>query len=196
MGNKHLCLIFGITPSICSRVIKKMLLLVVRKLKRHRLAKIKFPDEEKMASFARQINQREPVVNDVIGFMDGIALQSECTLEAIMQNSMYGDYYSDTMINSIFAYGPDGKVFLCSINYPGSWHNASITANILPYIRNNIGNYKMCVDQGFPKVETQLQFLLGQLVKSKLKHLLLICDHTYYVCRTFMYHCDRQVNGA
>jgi hypothetical protein len=32
MGNKHLCLIFGITPAVCSRVINKMLLLVVRKL--------------------------------------------------------------------------------------------------------------------------------------------------------------------
>jgi hypothetical protein len=24
-------------------------------------------------------------------------------------------------------------------------------ANILPYIQNDIGNYKMCVDQGFPR---------------------------------------------
>ncbi len=35
MGNKHLCLIFRITPSICSEILNKMLLLVVCNLKQH-----------------------------------------------------------------------------------------------------------------------------------------------------------------
>jgi hypothetical protein len=92
-----------------------------------------------------------------------------------MQNSMYSGHYSDTMVNNIFAYGPNGSVLLCAINCSGSWHDGSITANIFPYLQNNIGNYKMCVDQG---LETQLQFLLVQLVRSKLEHLLLFCDLT------------------
>jgi hypothetical protein len=150
MGNKHLCLIFGITPTVCSRVINKMMIWGVQKLKRHPFAQVKFLDEEKMARFARQINEHEPAVNDVIGFMDGLALQSECTSEQIEQNAMYSGYHSDTMVNNIFAYGPDGNVFLATINFPGSWHDGSITANILPYIGNNIGTYNMCVDQGFP----------------------------------------------
>ncbi len=92
-------------------------------MKRHPFVQVQFPDEEKMARFARQINQREPAVNDVIGFMDGVALQSECTSEQIEQNAMYSGYHSDTMVNNIFAYGPDGKVFLCAINFPGRWIN-------------------------------------------------------------------------
>jgi hypothetical protein len=43
MGIKHLCLIFGVTPTQCHAVINKMLRLVVMKLKHHLLAKIKFP---------------------------------------------------------------------------------------------------------------------------------------------------------
>jgi hypothetical protein len=77
MGYKHLCLIFGITPSTCSKIINKILLLVVYKLKRHPLAEVKFPDMEKMESFACQINEHEPIVNNVIGFLDGFSLQSE-----------------------------------------------------------------------------------------------------------------------
>jgi hypothetical protein len=150
MGNKHLCLIFGITPSVCSMVINKMMFLVVHKLKRHLLAQVKFPNADKMERLARQINENEPAVNNVIGFMDGVALQSECTSEKIEQNAMYSGYHSDTMVNNIFVYGPNGKVFLCTINFPGSWHDGSITSNILPYIHNNIGMYKMCIDQGFP----------------------------------------------
>jgi hypothetical protein len=55
--------------------------------------------------------------------MDGLALQSECTSEPIMPNSMYSGYYSDTMVKYILACGPDSSVFLCAINFPGSWHN-------------------------------------------------------------------------
>ena len=143
MGIKHLCLIFGVTPSRCSGVINNMIKLVVKKLKRHPLAKVKFPNEEKMAHFAQLIQAREPEVDDVIGFMDGLALTSECTSELIKQNTMYNGYHSDTKVINSIAYGPDVKVFLCAINFPGCWHGGSITANILPCIHNNIGNYTM-----------------------------------------------------
>jgi hypothetical protein len=46
-----------------------------------------------------------------IGFMVGLTLMSECTSEPIEQNAMYRGYYSDTMVNNIFAYGPNDKVF-------------------------------------------------------------------------------------
>ncbi len=38
MGIKHLCMIFDVMPSVCSRSITAMLSLVVQKLKRHPLA--------------------------------------------------------------------------------------------------------------------------------------------------------------
>jgi hypothetical protein len=130
MGIKYLCLIFDVVPSVCSDVHTRIQLCVITHLKKHPLAKVRFPGAEKMALFASLIQRREPAVDDVIGFMDGLALTSECTSEAIEQNAMYNGYHSDTMVNNIFAYGPDGKVFLCAINFPGSWHDGSITSNI------------------------------------------------------------------
>jgi len=59
MGYKHLCLIFGCTPTVCSRVITSMLNLVVKKLKRHPLAKVKFPDEEKLNMLSLFINESQ-----------------------------------------------------------------------------------------------------------------------------------------
>jgi hypothetical protein len=111
-----------------------LLLVVVQKLLRHPAARVSFPYADKMAIFARQINLCEPDADDVIGFMDDLSLTSECTLEPVTQNSMYNGYHSDTMVNNVVAYGPDGKVFLCAINFPGSWHDGSITANLLPSI--------------------------------------------------------------
>jgi hypothetical protein len=73
-------------------------------------------------------------VDDMIGFMCGLSLTSECTSEPVDQNLMYNGYHSDMMVNNIIDYGPDGKVFVCAINYPGSLHDGSMTANILPSI--------------------------------------------------------------
>ncbi len=66
MGHKYLCMLFGITPSTCSEITNKMLKLVVRKLKRHQLAIVKFPNAEKMENFASIINQWEPQVADYL----------------------------------------------------------------------------------------------------------------------------------
>jgi hypothetical protein len=116
-----------------------------------------------MENFACLINQCEPEVDDVIGFMDGVTLTDECTSEPIEQNAMYSGYHSDNMVNNLFAYGPDGKVFLCAINFPGSQHDGSITANIMPYIRETIRRYKMCVDQDFPRSGDAAQILVGPI---------------------------------
>jgi hypothetical protein len=48
MTIKWLCLIFGITPSPCSRILKRILRMTVKRLRNHPLARIKFPNEEKM----------------------------------------------------------------------------------------------------------------------------------------------------
>jgi hypothetical protein len=163
MGVKHLCLIFGCTPTLCSRVLNKMLKLVVKKLKRHPLASIRFPNAEQLEYYAQLIHSREPVVDDVIGFMDGMSLTSECTSEPVVQNSIYSGYHSETMVNNLFAYGPDGRVIFCTINFPGSWHDGSITANVLPYIHKKIGTYKMFVDQGLPRSSDALEVLIGPI---------------------------------
>jgi len=118
--------------------------------------------------------------------MDGFSLVSECTSEVLEQNAMYNGYHSETMVNNIIAYGPDGKVFLAAINFPGSWHDGSITANILPYIHERIGNYEMCVDQGLPRSGDASFILVGpishrqaQRLAANLQQYLLTISNVY-----------------
>ena len=112
MNYKHLCLIFGITPSVCSRAINWMLIKIVWELRDNPFAKVKFPNREKMREYAAMVQVREPLVNDIIGFMDGISFPAECMDDHIMQNAMYCGYDCDTMVNNVFVYGLGGKVFL------------------------------------------------------------------------------------
>ena len=128
-----------------------MIKLAVRRLHCHDIAKVSFPSPEKMQQFALMVNHWEPTISDVIGFMDGISFTSECTSECITQNAFYCGYDCDTTVNNVFAYGPDGKVFICAINYPVSWADSSLTARFLPHIKKRIGNIKICIDKGFPR---------------------------------------------
>jgi hypothetical protein len=156
MGYKHLCLFFGCTPAVCIRVLNKMLKLVAKKLKRHPLACIRLPNAEQLEYYAQLIHEREPAVDDVIGFMDGVPLTSECTSKPVVQNLMYSGYHSDTMVNNLFAYGPDGRVIFHAINFPRSWHDGSIMANVC----KKIDTYKMCIDQGLPRSGDALDVLV------------------------------------
>ena len=118
MNYSHICLIFGITPSVCSRAINMMLKRTVRLLRGHPLAKVLFPNEAKMS--ADMVQLREPMVDDIIGVMDGVSFPVQCTDERLAQNAIYCGYDCDTMVNNVFAYGPDGKVFLLLSTFQGA----------------------------------------------------------------------------
>jgi hypothetical protein len=111
------------------------------------------------------VQAREPLVNDVIGFMDSVSLPSKCTDERVEQNAFYCGYNLDTMVNNVFAYGPDGKVFFAAVNFPRSWADGVLTAWILASIRSQIGSYKICVDQGFPCSCDAYGILVGPVTK-------------------------------
>jgi hypothetical protein len=55
MQYKHLCLIFGLTPTVCGKAINWMLRRTVRLLADHPFAKVKFPDDVKMREFANMV---------------------------------------------------------------------------------------------------------------------------------------------
>lgn len=161
MQSKHLCMIFGVTPSACSRIVNMMIKLVVRKLETNVHAAITFPDDEKQNTFAAMISRREPTVRDVVGFMDGLSVPCECSSDPLIQNAFYNGYHSDTMVNNVLVFGPDGKVFICCLNFPGSWHDGGITANILPFLKEKLRDKKLCVDQGFPRSGDAYDLLVG-----------------------------------
>ena len=78
--------------------------------------------------FEDTISNCELAVDDMIGFIDGVSLASECTLDHVTQNAFSSGYNCDTMVNNEFAYRPDGKAFFAVINLSGSWADGSLTA--------------------------------------------------------------------
>jgi hypothetical protein len=171
MTYKLICLIFGILPNQCSNYIGKMVRLAAKKLRYHLLSWVTFPDEGKMSEFAAMVEAREPLVDNVIGFMDGVSLLVECTDDQLEQNAMYCGYSYDTMVNNVFAYGPDGKVFLCALNFPGSWTDGKLAAHFIQSIKRRIRRYKIVVNQGFPCQGEAHGVLAGPISKKSARRL-------------------------
>ncbi len=165
MQYRHLCLIFGVTPSLCGRAINMMLRRMVQLLWGHPMARVQFPDEAKMIEYAAMIQQREPMVDKIIGFMEGVLFPVQCTDKRLSQNAMYCGYDGNTVVNNVFAYGPDGKVFFAAVNFPGSWAEGSLLAHFLHYMKRKIGEYKICVDQGFPRSGDAYGTFIGPVTK-------------------------------
>jgi hypothetical protein len=178
MSNNWLCLVFGITPSPCSRILKRILWMTVKRLQYHPLAQGKFPNVEKMQLFLDMISVQEPMVNNVIGFMDGLGLTTECTDERVMQNAYYCGYDCDTIVNNVLVFGPNGKVIFCATNYPGCWANGTLTAHFFSHITKRIGDYKICVDQGFLRAGDAAGILDGPIPERSARQLhRSVCDH-------------------
>ena len=107
---KFLCMIFGIVPSVCSVEINSMILLIVEKLSAHEDARVKFPSLDECQHYADTIRQREPLVTDVIGFVDGVKVPVQCGSSEEEQAIDYNGYGGDTYCNNVFLFGPDGKI--------------------------------------------------------------------------------------
>ena len=111
------------------------------------------------------VQMREPLVNDIIGYMDGVSFSTQSTDERVAQNAMYCGYDCDTTVNNVFAYGPDGKVFFAAVNFPGSWADGTLTTRFFHQMKSKMGNYKICVDQGFPRNGDALGTFVGPITK-------------------------------
>jgi hypothetical protein len=138
---------------------------VVRLLRGHPFTRVKFPNGEKMREFADMVRMRETMVDNIIGFMDGVSFLAECTNNRVEQNAMYCGYDCDTMVNNVFAYGLDGKVFFAVINFPGRWADGSLMAHFMCHMKSKIGNYKICINQGFPQSSEEHGTLVGPITK-------------------------------
>jgi hypothetical protein len=89
----------------------------------------------------------------------------------VKQNAYYCGYDCDTMVNNVFAYGPNGKVFFAAINFLGSWAGGSLTAHFLGHLKAKIGDYKICVNQGFPRSGDAYGTLVGPVMKRATRRL-------------------------
>jgi len=189
-------MIFGIVPGVCSKVVRAMLKRAVRRLANHPIAEVRFPGAEKMRQFARMVQAREPLVDDVIGFMDGVSIPSECTDERFEQNAFYCGYDCDTMVNNVFAYGPDGKVFFAAVNFPGSWADGALTARFLHASKRKLVSTRFVLIRASPGAEIPMERSSAPSTKGLPGVFIETSGSTFCELATFIRHFVRQASGG
>ena len=68
-------------------------------------------------------------------------------------------------MNNVFMYGLDCKVFFCAVNFLESLSDDTVIAQFMPFIKEWIGDYKIVVDQGFPRRASAHGIYVGPVSK-------------------------------
>lgn len=171
MHLKHLCLIFGVTPTTAQVYIDRVMELICEHLVNHPLCKIKMANPAERQTYAHMIQAREPLIHNCIGFIDGLAVPIECSDDVDEQDTFYNGYHHDTTCNSVFAFAPTGKIIFAAINHPGSWHDATVCKDLIQWAINNLGDHVFCVDQAFPRSGQLYGKFVGPMSASKRRKL-------------------------
>ena len=151
MGQKHLGVMFGVLPATVSTTLSAMIPRCHTKLLKHPAAAIKFPGIEQQCQYAAMITRRQGEVHDVIGFLDGVQLPAQCSEQKEAQSVNYNGYKHDTFSNTVYLFAPTGKIIYAALNYPGSWHDSSVSRKLNNAVIAMNEDFKICVDQGFPR---------------------------------------------
>ena len=88
-------------------------------------AKVKLSSREKIEMYCESIRAKYPVVlaGLVWGAMDGLKLNIQESGKVYEQNQYYNGWTHGHYVNSLFVFGPDGKICICVLNAPGTFHD-------------------------------------------------------------------------
>jgi hypothetical protein len=117
---------FGFTgthANVWLRFARRMLLLALWKLPE---AKVRMPDDAKIAEYQIIISHRHPSLKDVYCVADGLKLRFESCYGLNEQSMYYNGWQHGHYVTNLFVFGPDGRILMCVINAPGSVHDSTL----------------------------------------------------------------------
>jgi len=121
-----LCLLFGITASVCSLFTRFCHRILLKILSEHELACVKMPTSELFFEFNSCILEEYPLLSHVYCFMDGLKLSLESAGQSNVQNVFYNGWQHGHFVNCVFVFAPNGTIIAGAVNAPGSLHDSTI----------------------------------------------------------------------
>ena len=92
------------------------------------LARVRSPTEEEVVEYVDAIGAKYPALGEkkVWGAADGLKLKLQRSSNWAIQNQSYNGWTADTYVNSVFVFGPEGRIRMCTINASGTWHDSTM----------------------------------------------------------------------
>mgnify|MGYP001066402248 CR=1 FL=1 len=133
MLEKTLCLLFGLTPAVCSDRLNEAMEALADVLPSLPECAIELPTVVEMAKLAADLQKTYPLVKNVFGFVDGVSFPVEHPSDPDLQNALYNGWKSDCTVTNVIGFLVSGCIFWARINCPG-WTTACAAAFALTVI--------------------------------------------------------------
>jgi len=151
MRQKTLAQLFGVTNPTVSRILRRLIVLVPRKLRRNAKCRVEWPSTDKMAQLSRLVSRRMPGLTNIFGFVDGLSVPCQTSTDQFEQNAYYNGWKAGTFVSNIFVFSTEGKIVFASLNCPGSWHDSSNAFYLYWKLVNECEGYAIAADTAFPR---------------------------------------------
>lgn len=121
-----LCLLFGITGSVCSLSIQFGRRILLNILKQDLNAAAKMPSESEVQYFKSAFGSKYSMHNNMYCVANGLELHLEQSGDCVVQNMFYNGWTHDHYVGNVFVFAPNGVLIACAINAPGAMHDSII----------------------------------------------------------------------
>ncbi|CAD6910178.1 unnamed protein product [Tilletia controversa] len=141
---KWIGLVFGLTPACVSRAVWSGLGAMYDMMAADPDTwAIKWPTAAIMADMAAAVRAREPLLEGVFGFVDGLNLRIYQPSNLDEQNAYYNGWLADTYCSQVLVFLANGEIAWASYNNPGSWHDAKIARALYALMSDPVQERKL-----------------------------------------------------
>lgn len=121
-----LCMLFGVTASVCSLFIRLGRRLLLKILSRDQHAAVRMPTQDEIKAFQDAIAAKYSMLEDVYAVADGLKLYLEQAGDNVIQNMFYNGWTHDHYVGNVFVFAPNGCIIASAINAPDAMHDSTI----------------------------------------------------------------------
>jgi len=90
----------------------------------HPSARICTPTPDEVEIYKSAISAKYPSLKHVWGAIDGCKMKVAESQNWLDQITYYNGWQHGHFVNNIFLFSPDGRIRICVLNCPGSWHDS------------------------------------------------------------------------
>ncbi|KAI9363017.1 hypothetical protein DFJ73DRAFT_756679 [Zopfochytrium polystomum] len=125
-------------------------------------ARISFPSHNQQQEWASLVALKEPLLQNVWGFVDGKNYRVHSPTHPDRQNALY---------NGVFCYGVDGTLVWVRMNCPGSWNDGDIVQPLVEKLSDDrymCPGYAITADSAFLVTGNAFQRIITPLKEGDL----------------------------
>jgi hypothetical protein len=132
---------------------------------RQEAAKVTPPSNQDVVFYRHVIGEKYPSCAEVWGAADGLKLLIQEPTDDAKQNQYFNGWKHSHNMNCVFIFSPDGKICLCLLSAPGTFHDSMMADHGIykgmeeVYERTGA---KVVVDSAFNIVETNENMAAGR----------------------------------